>query len=141
VNLSEHPIDVALTYASKQEEYVLNVATRLKQSGVEVFYLPFEKVKLWGEDLVSYLQRIYRDEATLCVMFISKEYVESAWPNFERQSALERQMKEDYAYILPVKFDESDVPGISNTRYWLSASEFDEERLSEAILTKLRDVK
>ena len=140
MKLSRLPIDVALTYAGKQENYVSNVDKYLKSSGVVSWFLPFEKAKLWGEDLIPYLQRIYRDDATLCVMFISKEYVESAWPTFERTSALERQLIEDRAYILPVRFDDTPVPGLSNTIYYLKAGDYTEEDLAGIIVEKLKTI-
>ncbi|EQD48916.1 TIR protein, partial [mine drainage metagenome] len=82
--MTGHPIDVALTYASEQGVYVGGVNEELLRSGVITFYAPFELDTLWGEDLVPYLDRVFREWATLCVMFISKEYVAKAWPSLER---------------------------------------------------------
>ena len=110
----------------------------LKKSGVNSWFLPFEKVELWGEDLIPYLQRIYRNDATLCVMFISKEYVSRAWPKVERTSALERQLYDDKVYILPVRFDDTPVPGLSDTIFYLLASDYTPEQLAEGIISKLK---
>lgn len=93
-----HPIDVAVTYASEQRPYVDKVATALRELGVNVWYDVFEETKLWGEDLVEYLARVFGEWATLCVMFISEEYVSKAWPTHERQAALARQLQEKSVY-------------------------------------------
>ena len=136
--MTGHPIDVALSYASEQENYVERVARELIQSGVNTFFAPFEKTELWGEDLVPYLERVFRDLATLCVMFISKEYVSKAWPIHERRSALARQLEDQSVYILPVRFDDAPVPGLSTTIQYLRAKDYTEGQLAEAIRKKLK---
>src|SRR5207245_6685249 len=112
---------VAITYASEQGDYVGRVAKDLVQSGINTFYAPFERTTLWGEDLIPYLERVFRDWATLCVMFISKEYVRKAWPSHERRSALARQLQDQSVYILPVRFDDAPVPGLSTSIEYLLA--------------------
>ncbi len=136
--MNGHPIDVAMTFASEQESYVGGVAKDLKLSGVNTFYAPFEQTELWGEDLVEYLERVFRDLATLCVMFISKDYVSKAWPSHERRSALARQLVEKSVYILPVRFDDSEVPGLNPSILYLWASDYTEAQLADAIRQKLK---
>jgi hypothetical protein len=139
--LTVRPIDVAITYASEQEDYVGRVAKDLVQSGINTFYAPFERTELWGEDLIPYLERVFRDLATLCVMFISKEYVRKAWPSLERRSALARQLQDQSVYILPVRFDDAPVPGLSTTIQYLRAGDFTEAQLADAIRQKLKRAK
>ncbi len=134
----KHEIDVALTYASEQQAYVGSVARELKDRCLNVFFAPFEKQSLWGEDLASYLDRVYRELSTICVMFISREYVAKSWPSHERQIALSRQLKQDAAYILPVRFDDTQVPGLNPNIAFVWASEFSPAELAEAIREKLR---
>ena len=45
-------------------------------------------------------------------MFISREYVEKMWPTHERKTAVARHVKDLGGYILPVRFDDTDVPGL-----------------------------
>jgi hypothetical protein len=129
--------DVALSYASEQESYVHGVAHELKQRGINVWFAPYEEVKLWGEDLIPYLQGIYRDLAKLCVMFIPKAYVEKAWPRVERQAALARQMQSDEVYILPVRFDDSVVPGLPTSIGYVSAKNHDAVKMAILVEAKL----
>jgi hypothetical protein len=136
--VTAHSIDVALTYACEQGVYVGGVNEELRRSGVITFYSPLEEDSLWGEDLIPYLDRVFREWATLCVMFISKEYVAKAWPSLERQSALARQMLEHSVYILPVRFDESPVPGLSPTIAYLRATDHTCKQLAEKVCHKLK---
>ncbi|MCI4330261.1 MAG: TIR domain-containing protein [Thermoplasmata archaeon] len=130
-------IDVALTYAGEQEGYVRAVAVELREHGVLLFFAPFEEVNLWGEDLIPYLERVYSEWARLCVMFISKQYVDKAWPRHERQAALSRQLTEQSAYILPVRFDDTEVPGLSSSIYFVRAEKHTPVELSAMIMQKL----
>lgn len=130
-------IDIAISYASEQEEYVEAVVVNLRETAVNVWYAPFTPETLWGEDLIQYLDRIFRHEARYCVMFISKEYVSKAWPSHERRSALSRQLREQEAYILPVRFDDSEVPGLNPDVGFVRADDYSPEELSKLIQQRI----
>ena len=71
-------------------------------------------------------------------MFISKSYVEKVWTNHERQAALSRMVKEkDKEYILPVRFDDSLVPGLPYTISHLTASDYHAAELAILIAEKI----
>ena len=55
--------DVALSFAGENRVYIEGVATHLKSSGIRVFYDSFEQVELWGKDLYTHLDDIYRNKA------------------------------------------------------------------------------
>ena len=74
-------------------------------------------------------------------MFISKEYVEGAWPKLELKNALERQLTQDSSYILPIRFDDSIVPGLSESIFYLRTNDYTEEELSEIIAKKFKKLK
>jgi len=107
--------DVALSFAGEQRAYVEQVATGLKDVGVSVFYDMFERSDLWGKNLVDHLADIYQKRSRYVVMFISKDYVEKAWTTHERQHAQARALLARDEYILPARFDDTDVPGMTNT--------------------------
>jgi hypothetical protein len=74
-------------------------------------------------------------------MFISKEYVTKAWPTHERRSAIAKYIELAGArtYILPVVFDDSEVPGlqISSIGY-VDARKVTPEKVAELFLEKLK---
>jgi hypothetical protein len=110
-----HPYDVALSFAGEDRPYVHEVAEHLKNAGARVFYDEFEMVALWGKDLVEHLQSIYQNQARFCVLFISKHYVDKPWPTHERRSAQARALVAKEEYLLPARFDDSEVPGLPPT--------------------------
>jgi hypothetical protein len=136
----ETKFDVALSFADEQRDYVEQVASILTSKGIKVFYDEFYKAQLWGTNLAEYLHRVYYSDSNYCIMFISKEYVSKAWPTQERRSAIAKQIEiaNVREYILPVVFDDSEVPGLqlSNIGYIDSRKE-SPDRVAELFLQKL----
>jgi len=129
---------VALSFAGEERSYAEQVAKHLKKRGIAVFYDDFEKANLWGKNLTEVLYEIYASSSAYVVMFISKSYVEKVWPSHERNSALSRMVKEkDKEYILPVRFDNSLVPGLPNDIHYLPANKHTEAELATLIEEKI----
>jgi hypothetical protein len=109
----EYPFDVCLSYASEDQKYVDEFYARLKKLGLKVFYDKVEKANLVGENLCVHFDAIFRTQALYCVIFISKYYPEKPWTmRLEFPSAQQRALFEDYRYIIPVKLDDTDLPGL-----------------------------
>ncbi|MER7272039.1 TIR domain-containing protein [Micromonospora carbonacea] len=104
--------DVCLSFAGEQRSYVSTVASELERLGIRVFYDENERASLWGKDLYEHLSWVYRKAAKYCILFASKEYAEKVWTTHERRAAQTRAMSESREYILPVVFDNSEVPGL-----------------------------
>lgn len=107
--------DVALSFAGEDRDYVEQVAESLDMKGVSYFYDKYEEAELWGKDLYTHLDEVYRHRARYCVMFISEAYGRKLWTNHERESAQARAFKENEEYILPARFDDTEIPGIRTT--------------------------
>ncbi|MFC3310848.1 TIR domain-containing protein [Blastomonas aquatica] len=118
------PYQVALSFAGEQREYVRDVARALAARHVAVFYDEFQANTLWGKDGAEHFHQIYSRGTQYVVMFISAEYVAKAWTRQERCSAVSRQMKDEAEYILPVRFDDTAVPGLPDTIQYLSAGRY-----------------
>lgn len=106
---------MALSFAGEDRSYVDMVAENLKSLGVRVFYDEYEKADLWGKDLYVHLTQIYRTKARYTLMFCSKHYANKLWPNHERKAAQSRAFEESAEYILPAKFDDTEIPGMLHT--------------------------
>ncbi len=129
--------EVALSFSGAQREYVEQVARFLQARGVDVFYDEFESVMLWGKDGVEEFHEIYSERASYVVMFISEEYVAGDWPRHEKRSALSRAIRERREYILPVRFDNSVVPGLPDTTIFQSAGDWTPSELAAIICEKV----
>jgi hypothetical protein len=134
---SNSKFDVALSFAGEDRGYVHDVAQALIDAGVSVFYDEFEQIKLWGKDLVVHLDNIYRHKARYCVMFISSYYAAKVWTNHELKSALARALEEENEYILPARFDDTELPGIRPTIGYVNLRDLPPNDFANLILEKI----
>ncbi|SDO89135.1 TIR domain-containing protein [Lentzea jiangxiensis] len=104
--------DVCLSFAGEDRPYVDEVARHLTELGVSRFYDTDEQADLWGKNLVEHLDQIYRHDSRFCVMFISEAYARKMWTKHERQAAFDRALVSDTEYVLPVRFDDTEIPAL-----------------------------
>jgi hypothetical protein len=131
-------IDVALSFAEENRGFVACVAEKLEEKGLKIFYDDRERIKLWGTNLYSYLDDIYRRKSRFCVIFISKPYKDKFWTQHERRSALLRAVGEKKEYMLPFRLDDTDIPEIHPEIVYLSIEKYDCSQLADAIADKVR---
>ena len=137
VDLAEKVYDVALSFAGEQRGYVEEVS-KLLDGEVSCFYDKQEQVYLWGRDLYNTLDSVYRLQALYVVMFVSEDYAAKMWPNHERVSAQARAVKETDPYVLPVRFDDTEVPGLRETVGHLDARLLTPSELAANIIEKVK---
>ena len=133
--------DVALSFAGEDRVYVEKVASILKDMGLHVFYDKYETVTLWGKNLYVHLRDVYQKLAKYTVMFISKNYAGKLWTNHERESAQARAFSEHQEYILPARFDDTEIPGVLPTIGYVNLEKTSPEELAEMIKQKVGPIK
>jgi TIR domain len=132
--------DVALSFAGEQREYVRAVAVALRAEGVSYFFDEERAVDLWGRNLVDELDSTYSLKAAYVVMFISAEYATKVWPNVERQSAQSHAVTRGSPrepFILPVRFDDTPLPGLPASVSYQDARKTSPEDLAKLIAAKV----
>ena len=134
--IENYQYDVALSFAGENREYVEEVATFLKSYGVKVFYDKFEQADLWGKNLYDHLNDVYKNKAKYTIIFISDSYAKRQWTNHERKSAQARAFKESKEYILPIKFDDTEISGLDETVAYLDANIYSPKEVSKIFLEK-----
>jgi len=108
--------DVAISFAGTERELAEHLADLVRNEGYKVFYDAYYEEQLWGKDLPVFFDEIYRKRSSYCVIFISQEYRDRMWTNHERKSAQARALKErGNEYILPVRVDDTELPGLQPT--------------------------
>ena len=133
----DYEFDVGLSFAGEQRHYVERVAEELAYRGIRVFYDAYEQATLWGRDLNSYFREVFQEKCRYCVIFASQEYAAKVWPSVERQNALRRALQSSEEYILPVKFDETIIPGLSDSMGYLEADKISPQIVSKLVAEKL----
>ena len=134
--------DIALSFAGENRAVAEHLAQLLVQDGVRVFYDAYEAADLWGKDLYQHLQAIYRDKARYCIVFVSSAYGRKLWTKHELRQAQARAFRENQEYILPVRLDDSEIPGLNATTGYIDLRERTVEELRRVVIEKLsgRDV-
>lgn len=136
----KYDYDVVLSFAGEDREYVEKVANYLLYKNIRVYYDRFNTVENWGKDLYVHFDEIYRKKARYCVMFLSKYYAEKLWTNHERRNAQARAFQEKIEYILPVRFDDTEIQGIIPTIGYINANDYEPEVLTEMIVKKVKEL-
>jgi hypothetical protein len=129
--------DVALSFAGENRADAKKFADLLIAKHIRVFYDEQEAADLWGKDLIVHLAEIYGKKARYCVMFISQYYPLKKWTNLERQHAQARAFRDPGEYILPLRLDDSDVPGIAETVGYMDLRQHPMENIVNSLEQKL----
>jgi hypothetical protein len=135
---STKPYEIALSFAGQDRPYVEQIASTLQSRGVRVFYDSFEQVDMLGKDLTAHLADVYKNRADYCAMFISQYYAQKAWPQFERQHAQSRALAQKREYILPIRLDDCEVPGLPSTICFLDARRNSIKTIADTLIEKIR---
>jgi TIR domain len=129
--------DVCLSFAGEDRAYVERVSQELNERGIRVFYDKHEEVTLWGKDLYDHLDYIYRKAARFCVLFVSRHYASKVWTNHERRSMQARALRENEEYILPARFDTTELPGLRETVGYVRLKNRSPKQLADLIASKI----
>jgi hypothetical protein len=133
----EYEFDVALSFAGEDRALVEKVIEELRSSNIRMFYDQDQSIESWGEDLVEYLTNAYQNRARYAIIFISQPYLEKMWTNLERRSVLARAAGQRSAYLLPVRLDDTPLPGLLPTLAYLDIRLLGADGLVEAIKSKI----
>lgn len=130
--------DVAVSFAGEDRIIVEELVDLLVSRGISVFYDSQQQAQLWGKDLYQYLDEIYSNSAKFCIIFVSESYIKKAWPKHELKSAQSRAFKQSSEYILPIKLDDTELPGIAETLGYIDARNTSVAEIASFLITKLK---
>lgn len=131
----DYEFDIAVTFAGEDRDYVSEVVEGVK-GAANVFYDEDYQVEAWGQDGVEYFTDVYMNRTRYVVMFISQHYAEKMWTKVERRAALAKAATQRQKFILPVRLDDTELPGMPPTTIYLDSRRMGLSGLKEA--TKLK---
>ncbi len=129
--------DVALSFAGEDRPRARKIAELLRGAGVKVFFDEYEQATLWGMNLYSHLSEIYNNKAKFCLMFVSANYAAKLWTKREREAAQARAFRESREYILPLRLDDTVIPGLDETVAYIDLRTVPEEEVARLVQKKL----
>lgn len=129
--------DAALSFAGEDRDYVQEVNAALRAAEISTFLDSDHVAEMWGEDLIEFLDGVYRLRSRYTLMFISRHYAEKVWAIHERRSAFARALQERSAYVLPVRLDDTELPGLRPTVAYIDARRVGIDGIVRALNAKL----
>lgn len=109
----------------------------LEKEHVNVFYDKDNDAELWGQDLYQKFAKIYGEKSLFFIPFISKNYIEKVWCKHELSQAQARAFKSTTEYILPLRLDDTEVPGINKTTGYIDLRILSIAQVAQLCLQKL----
>jgi len=140
VRKTRFPYDVAVSFAGEQGQIVEKFRELLNAAGYTVFYDFDEQHKLWGENLRRKLSDVYAYEAQFMVIFLSKEYPEKDWPNFELTIGKDAKSRRTETYLLPVIVDDVAIVGISESVGHVDLRRVGIEDIANLLIKKIEEM-
>ena len=129
--------DVAFSYAGEDRKYVEEVVCFIRKAGIKVYYDKHDIVDGWGKDLYTHLAEIYQSKARFCVIFISKHYASKILTSHERKAAQARALKDKAVYVLPARFDDTELPGLLPTISYIDLNTYSPDRFGALLVDKI----
>jgi hypothetical protein len=135
--VAEYPFDIAPSFAEEDREHVRPIVRRLEELGVKVYYDEDQLVARWGLNLVEHITETLTHQVRYVLMFASRHYVEHNWARHERQATQARALGQQSEYLLPVKLDDTEVPGLLPTTGFLDLRRHSTEVIAQSVVQKL----
>lgn len=105
---------VAISFAGPQRFFAHELNRHLQARGVKTFYDYNFKAELLGEFLPAKFHEIYGDQTDYAAILLSKDYVDRVWPRQESKIIIEKMMNTKSAFVLPILFDDTILPGLTS---------------------------
>jgi hypothetical protein len=86
----------------------------------------------------TYLQEIYHDHTELIVVFLCAEYKQKEWCGLEWRAIRDLLKKKKSAAIMPVRFDNTHIPGLFSIDGYVDAESRDPSDVANLILQRLQ---
>jgi hypothetical protein len=137
--VTESLYDVAISFAGDDRSTARDLATQLLAGNYRVFYDEFQQADLWGEDLAQKLAAIYGEQSRYCVIIVSASYAAKVWTRLEFRAAVASALfaGDRDAYVLPLRLDDTQLPGLLPTIGYLDLRNLALEDVARLLFQKI----
>lgn len=132
---------VAMSFPGEKRRYVSRVVDALRGplGKDSVFYDYDYKAQLARPNLDTLLQRIYRDQSDLIVVFLCAEYAEKQWCGLEWRAVRDIIKSKDDHRVMLVRFDDANVEGMFSIDGFIDGRANTAKQVAELIITRVRE--
>jgi len=143
LNKHKYCYKIAFSFADEQRSKVVKVVKILEKNNLSIFYDKNEEIHILGKNIPAYLRDVYLNKSEFIVMCISREYSEKRWPLFEsdiiqERMVINRTFNTGHEFLWPIRFDDTELPGLSKMIGYIDAKNIPEEKVAEILLEKVK---
>jgi hypothetical protein len=116
---------VALSFPGERRKVVSIIADELSDrlGRGSVFYDMYYEAELARPNMDTLLQKIYRDNSDLVVVFLCEEYEKKEWCGLEWRAIRDLIKKRRDEDVMLMRFDSAEIPGIFSTDGYIDLGE------------------
>jgi len=142
-NTDPFEYDVALSFAEEDRARAEELGRLLISRNLTVFSDEYQAAhaERWGMDIVDHLVNLYARKARYCLLFISGHYPLHKWTKPVRNSAQQRALRDAQEYILPIRLDDTEVPGINETPGYRDLRQHSLESVADFLMQKWEEAR
>ena len=132
---------VAMSFPGEKRRYVCRVVDALREplGKDSVFYDHDYQAQLARPNLDTLLQRIYRDQSDLIVVFLCAEYSKKEWCGLEWRAVRDIIKSKGDHRVMPIRFDDAQVEGLFSIDGYIDGTTNTAKQVAELILARVRE--
>ncbi|PKL65702.1 MAG: hypothetical protein CVV32_00415 [Methanomicrobiales archaeon HGW-Methanomicrobiales-3] len=141
-SIHSHQFEIALSFSGYHRDLVEQVANGLavKIGKINIFYDFFYRAHLSRLDLDLLLQKIYKNNSKLNVIFLTSDYDSKEWCGIEFRAIRELIKTKQTEKIMLLKLDDVDIEGIFSHDGYLDIRGMNPEEIVNNIIERLRGI-
>lgn len=138
----EYRFDVALSFPGEARDLVADIAASLANDlGAErVLYDRFHEAEFARPNLDTHLQRLYRHESRLLVVFVGSDYERKEWPGLEWRAIRDMIKEREDSRLMFLRLDDGEVSGLFGIDGYIDTRDSNAEELTQAVLERLAQI-
>ncbi|OGO51875.1 MAG: hypothetical protein A2148_05980 [Chloroflexi bacterium RBG_16_68_14] len=133
----EHEFEFSISFAGADRAVAKDLATKLVEREMAVFYDEFHASRLLGARLDFEFRWVYGSGTQFFVPIVSSSYAQGVWPQFEWSIAQEEARRRKQ-FILPLRLDDTVLLGLPDTIGYLDLRNVSIDQVVEILAEKLR---
>jgi hypothetical protein len=138
--LEDIQFDVSFSFPGERRKFVSSIADiiRKKLNKDKLFYDHDYQSQLARPNIDSLLQKIYRNNSKLIVVFLSSEYSKKEWCGLEWRAIRDIIKSKEDDKIMFVKFDNTEIDGLFSIDGYIDANHYTEKQIAKFILERIQ---
>lgn len=140
--LTDLRFKVAFSFPGEKRRYVSKIVDALRSplGKDSIFYDLDYQAQLARPNIDTLLQKIYRDQSDLIVVFLCAEYANKQWCGLEWRAVRDIIKAKQDDRVMFVRFDETPIDGLLSIDGYIDATIYTTKQVASYILERLESI-